>query len=264
MSKIMFNDQEYVGGGSGGGSQMALKDIESPEMHNTIYRGKDLTHVYNFSTVHERVLNGDFTDLYLGDYFTVEITTVLPDTGIVEETVDLMISAFNYYRNTVSKAPGNHLVLVPKRAFKTKSAFNKTNTTQNLYGGSHIHTTILPLYFESLNAALGGYLTKYNDNLTTGTFASPRSVLSSTGATLMTESQCFGGVLLGKVPYDPGASSRILPVFNFVSPACFGNDNFWLRSIYSSTNAVYCSSGDTSWELQASTEFGVRPTVVFA
>lgn len=50
---------------------------ENPENHNGIYRGKDLTNVYTIEQIYERVHDGSFEDLYLGDYFTVPITTDL-------------------------------------------------------------------------------------------------------------------------------------------------------------------------------------------
>ncbi len=50
---------------------------ENPENHNGIYRGKDLTNIYTVEQIYERVHDGSFEDLYLGDYFTVNITTDL-------------------------------------------------------------------------------------------------------------------------------------------------------------------------------------------
>lgn len=43
--------------------------------HNGIFRGKDLTNVYTVDEMYERIHNGTFEDLYLGDYFTQSITT---------------------------------------------------------------------------------------------------------------------------------------------------------------------------------------------
>jgi hypothetical protein len=50
---------------------------ENPENHNGIYRGKDLTNIYTIEQIYERVHSGSFEDLYLGDYFTVHLTTDL-------------------------------------------------------------------------------------------------------------------------------------------------------------------------------------------
>lgn len=48
---------------------------ENPENHNGIYRGKDLTNVYTIEQMYAKIHDGSFEDLYLGDYFTVSITT---------------------------------------------------------------------------------------------------------------------------------------------------------------------------------------------
>lgn len=50
---------------------------ENPENHNGIYRGKNLTDVYTIEQIYERVHDGSFEDLYLGDYITVHLTTDL-------------------------------------------------------------------------------------------------------------------------------------------------------------------------------------------
>lgn len=50
---------------------------ENPENHNGIYRGKDLTNIYTIEQIYERVHDGSFEDLYLGDYFTVHLVTDL-------------------------------------------------------------------------------------------------------------------------------------------------------------------------------------------
>ena len=50
---------------------------ENPENHNGIYRGKNLTNVYTIEQIYERVHDGSFEDLYLGDYFTVHLVTDL-------------------------------------------------------------------------------------------------------------------------------------------------------------------------------------------
>lgn len=51
--------------------------MADPLNHNGIYRGKDLTSIYTIEQMYERVHDGSFDDLYLGDYFTVHLTTDL-------------------------------------------------------------------------------------------------------------------------------------------------------------------------------------------
>ena len=69
---------QRFGGGFTPHERSMLKALtENPENHNGIYRGKDLTNVYTVEQIYERVHDGSFEDLYLGDYFTVHLTTDL-------------------------------------------------------------------------------------------------------------------------------------------------------------------------------------------
>lgn len=66
---------------------------ENPENHNGVYRGKDLTNIYTIEQIYERVHDGSFEDLYLGDYFTVNITTDL----YTRFTGSAFVSGVTYY-----------------------------------------------------------------------------------------------------------------------------------------------------------------------
>lgn len=44
-------------------------------IHNGIYRGKDLTNIYTVEQMYAKIHDGTFNDLFLGDYFTKSITT---------------------------------------------------------------------------------------------------------------------------------------------------------------------------------------------
>lgn len=69
---------QRFGGGFTPHERSMLKALtENPENHNGIYRGKNLTNVYTIEQIYERVHDGSFEDLYLGDYFTVHLTTDL-------------------------------------------------------------------------------------------------------------------------------------------------------------------------------------------
>ena len=49
--------------------------MANPLNHNAIFRGANLTNVYTVDEIYAKVHGGSFDDLYLGDYFTVSITT---------------------------------------------------------------------------------------------------------------------------------------------------------------------------------------------
>lgn len=49
--------------------------ITAAANHNAIFGGRDLTNVYTVDEMYDMIHSGDFGDLYVGDYFTVSITT---------------------------------------------------------------------------------------------------------------------------------------------------------------------------------------------
>jgi hypothetical protein len=180
--------------------------IYSPINHNGIYRGKDLTNVYTIDEIHNRVQNGSFDDLYLGDYFTVSITTDLytkfsgssfvegttyyTRTGtlnnrVYTETADTSYdSSKTYYTKTTvtedvplmiahfnyytnARFAYPHILLTNRNyGFATTSKMNPTNTTVGGYYNSEMHQTTLPCYAKSLKTALNNYLI-YHDSLLT-------------------------------------------------------------------------------------------------
>lgn len=65
----------------------------NPLNHNGIFRGRNLSNVYTWDEIYERVHNGTFEDLYLGDYKSVTITTDIM-TRFTGETFE---SGVEYY-----------------------------------------------------------------------------------------------------------------------------------------------------------------------
>lgn len=246
--------------------------------HNGIYRGKDLTNVYTIDQIYNMVHSGNFDDLFLGDYFTVSITTTLPDETVKTENVSLMIAAFDYYINNGDTSfTTHHIVLIPRGAgFATTAKMNDTNTTDGGYLNSYMHKTVLPCYAASLKTALKNHLLSHRELLTnkvTTTAASAAGagfVGSASGwewATvelcLMNEVQVYGTTVFSSSGYDVGNACRQLPVFRFVNPMQFGRSNFWLRCVVSSTNFARCDTYGIATSAGASSALCVRPLILF-
>lgn len=263
------------------------KDIFSnPLNHNGIFRGKNLTDIYTIEEIYERVHSGEFTDLYLGDYFTVSITTTLPDdsseeegaTKVVTENVDLMIAGFDYYWN-VGDTPltKHHIVLIPRnQGFATVTNMNKMNTTEGGYLNSYMHQTVLPCYAESLKVALHNHLLSHRTWLTNKVTTTAASMAGAglTGSAsgcewatvelqLMNEVQLYGTTIWSSSAYDVGADNRQLPVFKFIDGVQFGRSSFWLRSIISSTWIASCYRFGESSYGNATSKIYVRPLMLF-
>ena len=74
----------------------ANKFLDNAGAHNSIFRGKNLGSTPDYASI----ADGSFEDMYIGDYW--------PIGGI-----NWRIAGFNYYRNTVTNVPSNHVVVVP-------------------------------------------------------------------------------------------------------------------------------------------------------
>jgi hypothetical protein len=250
---------------------------ENPENHNGIYRGKDLTNIYTIEQIYERVHSGSFEDLYLGDYFTVHLTTDLmtrftgsafvtgttyyemdsgtdvtqrtwtvtqdsePQSGkvyatkeVIEEDVDYMIAGFDLYEHTGKDSStvilDHHLIIMPKKIYKTSAAYHYDGLARTGYAGSDMHNIVLPCYAESTRAALNNHVLKHISNLNSTVDASVPSMSGSGayGATvgtewamvyaqLMTEQQCFGSSIVGSSWRDVGLDYNKFPVFNYIN-----------------------------------------------
>lgn len=261
--------------------------ISTPENHNGIYRGKDITNDYTIDELADKVKNGDFSGLYLGDYFTIKnLKTMLPDlegetdepTIEVTEDVDLMIAGFNYYHNASNTAfTDNHIVLIPRGAgFATTAKMNGTNTTDGGYLNSYMHKTVLPCYAASLKTALKNHLLSHRELLTnkvttTATSAAWAGLVGSASGwewatvelCLMNEVQVYGTAVFGSSGFDVGNACRQLPVFRFINHIQFVRNDFWLRSVASSLNFAYCNYGGYANFHGASIAHYVRPIILF-
>lgn len=287
--------------------------------HNGIFRGKDLTNVYTVDEMYERIHNGTFEDLYLGDYFTKSITTDIytrftgdsfesgtvyyemggtvtdrtwtetedttPQTGKIYatkttkiENISLMFAAFDYYYNVGNtNLVTHHAVLIHRNhGFTTAAKMNSTNTTVNGYVNSDMHQIVLPCYAKSLKTALNNHLLVHRTLLPNAINASTPSMAGAgiTGASsamswetvelqLMNEVQIYGTMVWSSSAYDVGADVKKLPVFDFIGPMQNGRNDFWLRSVVSSTGFALCTYASNANYSGASNMFFVRPIILF-
>lgn len=243
--------------------------------HNSIYRGKDLTNVYSIEEICQRASNGLFTDLYIGDYITKEITSTLGGT----ETVDLVIAGFDVFLldgdTSLSK---HHIVLVPRDCFKTKAAMNSTNVTTGGYKGSAMWTTVLPAYNTAFANLFGTHLIKYRTLITkaVGTTVSAGNSAWTGNASdwewidcqlsLMSEAQVYGANVFSSSGYDTGIDNMQFPIFSLdpkFKHAGLGKGGdrmwYWLKNVVSSTYFAHVANDGASTDSNASDANGVRP-----
>lgn len=239
--------------------------------HNGIYRGKNfgvfatLAEFDKFLADHN-VSEGVFTDLYLGDYFTIQ-----------DGTYNKMweIAGLDVYLNKGDTAfTAHHLALIPKNNLFT-SKMNDTNDTTGGYYNSYMHQTVIPQVNANLANVLGSHLltrrallsNTVNKDVDSSAGAGWKG--SSTGwawydvkAVLMSEVAVYGSTVFGSSSYDVGEDCERLPIYQFKNHVVSSREWFWLKAVASGANfASAVSYGDANSSVASDSGGGVRPLI---
>lgn len=231
--------------------------IDGAGYHNSIYRGKNLgTNVTPEQW--DRIADGTFRDLYIGDYWTRNGTIY-------------RIAAFNYYYNTGdTPVLVPHVTLVPDDVLYTHR-MNSSNTTEGAYLNSEMHTTGLGQAKTKIKADFPGRVLEHRRQLTftvAGGKASSWNWANSE-VELMNEimvygSTAFGSAEIGSSGVNTGLEKSQLPLFA-LRPDLIGiRESWWLRDIVSTTEfALVHRDGFpvSNWAIDA---YGVRPVFSIA
>ena len=100
----------------------------SAASHNGIYRGKNIGSYYSNGSLYTRISSGEFTDLYIGDYFTTSLTGV---------DITWRIAAFDPYLNKgdALDVTSHHAAIVPDAPL-TNAVMNSTATSEGGFAGT--------------------------------------------------------------------------------------------------------------------------------
>ena len=257
--------------------------VEDAGNHNSIYRGKDVTSYLTASgddNLFTRISSGKFTDLYVGDYFTKDITI-----GGNTTTVTWRIAGFDmYYGKGDSCGDGtacrvHHAVIVPDTNL-TSAQMNASNTTGvtdwtlGAYAGSKMYNETLPTIETAIKNAFGSsHILKYRALLTNSINASatnryPGTTGASSGwawydayVNLMNMVQVTGNIGFSSSAFDTGVDNIQFPLFR-LKPEFVNKQRswYWLRDV--STSAYFArisTGGNSSGYGSASGSGGVRP-----
>ena len=220
--------------------------------HNGIYRGKNLgtfstvVQIEEFLTAHE-VSAGKFTDLYIGDYLTLNDGTYNKVWAIV---------AFDHYLHKGdTEFTNHHIVLWPKENLTT-SYMNSSNTNSGGYPGSYMYSTTIPAVNTNMAKVLGAHLLEHRVLLVT---VSNSWAWYSVKACLAGEVEVYGSQVWG-TPYDTGTGCKKLPFFDYEGISD-NREHWWLKDMYSSTNFCYADDNGNAGNGDASSANGVRPLI---
>lgn len=248
------------------------------ENHNNIFRGDDLfAKGYTIDDICAMISDGSFSDIYIGDYFTLSgsienVPCFVEQTGdddtksLVESTqtvtynTKFRIAGLDTYLNTGDKAfTQHHAVIVPDKAIGN-NRMNSTNVTTGGYVGSFMFTSVLPVYNAHFDIKLNNHLLTHREYLTVSVSGNSANKCTWTDVkfNLMSEPEIYGCSVRGGV-LDVGSNYRLFPLFR-ISPTYISNSVWrWLRAIYMSTNFAYISGSGVAGGGSASTSLGICP-----
>ena len=263
-------------------------------LHNSLFRGKNLTNIYSVDEICSRISSGTFEDLWIGDYFDITISSEYRSN----EVVRCVLAGFDTYLHNgyPTSLESHHAVIVPKNCFADLHQMNTTNTTGKsenaentsglkAYAGSDMHNIVLPKYTAAISNAIGSShlltrctLLSKEMNETTVSNAGGGFVGASTGwdwyetkLQLLSEVQVYGANVLSSSYYDTGESNLQLPLFKLDSTVkvckAGGNDTvnasnriwWWLKNVADSMGFCGVDSHGNSYYGWASASRGVRP-----
>jgi hypothetical protein len=279
VTSLSASDEFLVSLASGGDRRVKFSAISANTSNNAIFRGKSLgtitaSNIDTFISDHG-ISTGNFTDIYLGDYFTI---------SYAGSNKTIRVAGFNVFKGcgdtSLSK---NHIVCVPDGSLCT-AAMNSTNTTgisandantsgKGAFLGSDMWNITLPTVNTNLEAVFGGHLLTHREILTNSIDANATSCGNSgwkgasnnrewvdCRAVLMSEAEVYGTTVYSSSGYDTGIAKQQLPLFS-VEPRFIHQDRtyYWLRDVASSSYFCVCDDHGFAGCHYASFVYHVRP-----
>lgn len=243
--------------------------ITLPENHNAIFRGDDLfAKGYTIDDICAMISDGSFSDIYIGDYFTLSgtIENVPSDaesTKTVTYNTKFRIAGLDTYLNTGDTAfTKHHAVIVPDDNIGS-NLMNSDNTTAGGYAGSFMHKSVLPVYDTHFTEKLNNHLLSRRDILTNSVSGSTANNWSwySIKSRLMSEPEVYGTRAFGGI-YDIGTAYNRFPLFNLAPKYICNRTSFWLRAVTHSAYFATVNYYGDAYHYRTSYALGVRPCFV--
>ena len=252
-----------------------------PENHNNIFRGDDLfAKGYTIDNICAMISDGSFSDIYIGDYFTLSGTienvpcfveqtndggtkTMVESTQTVTYNTKFRIAGLDTYLNTGDTAfTKHHAVIVPDGVIGTNQ-MNSTNTTTGGYAGSFMHRSVIPAYDTHFSEKLNNHLLEHRELLTNSVSGSSANNWAwySIKTRLMSEPEVYDTKVFGG-NYDVGIAYRKFPLFDLAPKYICNRNTYWLRAVASSTAFAYVHSYGSAGNGGASYVLGLRPRFV--
>ena len=223
-------------------------------IHNVLYRGKNLGTSFT-AEQSAAIRDGSFTDLYIGDYWTIN--------GTVYRIAD-----FNYFlKSGDTECTAHHAVIVPDVNMDTQK-MNDTNVTTGAYVGSKMYTTNMATAKAKIKADFGStHILAHREYLANAVANGKLSAGAwyDSEIELMTESMVYGAPHFAPacdgstVPANYTIGCKQLNLFRHRPDLISNRQSYWLRDVVSASYFARVGSGGTCAYDDASQAFGVRP-----
>ena len=254
--------------------------------HNAIYRGDNLlSHFGSLDALSAKVRAGDFSNIYIGDYFDTTINTSYGGS----EQIRLVVAGIDTYWHVGDQGNGvetHHLTMITKDCFKTKHVMNPTDTSVGGYKATEMHTNTLPVYATAIKNAIGAsHILNHREEISNSMNQDIASMAGngwmgatngfewvSTDLILPSEVQVYGSTVFSSSFYDVENRNRQLPYFalaqdslvcglGYGGPRCY----WWLSAVTSKAAfAVVADNGGAVDAVASGTWVAVRPLLLFA
>lgn len=250
--------------------------------HNNLYRGELLYDSADGTTGHFdslkilklTVFEGDFSDIYIGDY----IRTWDPTVGS-SATTDWLVAAIDFFTayTLTGTASGDgaayhhHLVLIPRQLFSTTYPLNSSNTNKKGYYNTTMCKTTLPGICNTLQ--LSHYFGDYLETDVLHFISTSGNGTAATGASWYTCTAILPSeVWLTGCPYrqnnfDTGEVPMQFPLFRLRPDLIYDvRDWYWLSTLAPSSSVNFCivyTKGDIGTVPPQSNYAGLRPVIIF-
>lgn len=254
---------------------------ENMYYHNSFFRGLDITAAFKDGSMYEEIQSGKFTNIYVGDYFTATINGTNHTCRIAK------LLTYHTYLNTYGggDSMGTRVescaVIVPD-IHLASTKWNSSNSCTSGYKSSAIASYLSSTVDTWLTSTFGSHVltiatfasSAMNSSLNSGAGGTAMGVttseaLKSVKSELMSEKEVFGSRLSSCGVFGSRVGECQLPLFALCPQLiALTNGNYWLRDIFSTTQAVAVQNYGTTYYgnmsmchggKDASSSFGVRP-----
>ena len=237
----------------------AIKNVlaDGAGAHNSIYRGKFLGSSVT-AAQYKAISDGTFTDLYIGDYWTISGVTY-------------RIAAFDYYlHGGDAETTKHHAVIVPDNNMGS-AQMNTSNVTTGGYVGSAMYKENLSAAKTKIKAAFSGHVLNHRVYLVNAVSngAPSAGAWFDSEVELMSEKMVYGCPVfepMGDGAKDPWGSMHNytleksqLPLFALNPAAINTRYDYWLRDVVTAASFAFVGGNGNAGYSGASYSGGVRP-----